>query len=250
MVGGGSGVKATPIAAVASADALPATANERDIAIISTVPVGNVYAQADQPVGEPGDVWLVAEANGAFSYVVGGATIQFSNAMQYSGSWEKVGVYQYAGGKWVSASKYLLDGSADTGTAWSTYYAYGGRAAKESTGYKITGANGGNQPAAIQTSSKVNLTGYSKLCCRGKNDNDMKGNFPFEFRIQAGKAYSSDNSYDGIYVITNNSVAGTSVYGAGEFNVSIDISKYQSSYYIGASSGHESTHIYEIWLEV
>ena len=251
MVGGGK-EKASKVISVANASALPSSADVGTIAVISSIAVNDVYVNVTAPATpETGDVWITPDAAAEnWSYIIGNAVIPFVTVQQYNGSaWVKVDTYQYDGSEWVAGSWYLLDGSTE-GVPWSTYYAYGGKAAKVSTGYKITGANGGNQPGAIQTSSKVNLTGYSKLCCRGKNDNDMKANFPFELRIQSGKAYSSGSSYDGIYVITNNSVAGTSVYGAGEFSVSIDISKYQSSYYIGASSGHESTYIYEVWLEV
>lgn len=249
--GGGGKAKGSHVIAVASASALPLSADVGTIAIISSIAVNDVYVNVTAPATpETGDVWITPDAAAEnWSYIIGNAVIPFATVQQYNGSaWVEVDTYQYDGSEWVAGSWYLLDG-AKTGVAWSTYYAYGGTASKVSTGYKIMAANGGNQPAAIQTSSKVDLTGYSKLCCRAKNE-AIGGNFPFEFGIQSSQAYSDGNSYNGIKVITDNSAARKVYSTTGEFTLSLDISKYSGKYYIGISSGGYPSYIYEVWLEV
>lgn len=232
----------------------PTNPIENTIWVNTDTPIVGYHLSTVQPDDVlSGDVWIQTVTSGAIGFnALKENRIQIYPlvAKQYiSGVWIKKEMTCYLGGEWVTASKYLLDGSSDTGIAWNTYGAYKGTAAEESTGYKITGSNGGNQPGAIQTSEKVDISGFSKLHFIGSNDNAMSANFPLVVGIQNSKSYQTSN-YDGIYVISRDSVASTSYSLAGTFDLIVDISQCSGSYYIGASSGHESTHIYQIWLEV
>ena len=228
---------------------------ENTIWINTDTPITGYHISAVQPDDAlSGDVWIQTVTSGAIGFNVlmeNRIQVYLLVARQYiSGVWVQKEMTCHQGGEWVTTSRYLLDGSSDTGIAWNTYGAYNGTAAEESTGYKITGSNGGNQPGAIQTSEKVDISGFSKLHFIGSNDNAMSANFPLVVGIQNSKSSSASGSYESIYVISRDSVASTTYSLAGTFDLIVDISQYSGSYYIGASSGHESTHIYQIWLEV
>ncbi len=247
----GSNVSKVRVYAVASAEALPETAKTGTIAIISETTVAKVHVRVDEPSTPAlGDVWIYPSLTAPRTYTIGLAVIPFAVVRQYDGSeWIKVSIYQYDGSEWISGLLYLLDGAME-GVEWCTYYTYAGKAEKVSDGYKITGSNGGNQPGMIQTAQKVDITGFSKLHCVGRNDTEMTQNFPFLIGIQSNQAYSDAGSYEGAYVIRDKSAASVSHAAEGDFDLTVDISKYSGEYYIGSTSGHESTWVYQIWLEV
>ena len=248
--GTGSGASLRAIA-VASENALPASARDGTIAVVTNTAVSAVYAQNTEPSSpKNGDVWITVSSISTTPIVLGKITLYPAQYKQYVGNaWENVTAFVRCNGVWVQSVMYLLDGASDNVT-WQTYYAYGGKAEKVTNGYKFTGANGGNQPGAIQTAEKVDITGFSKLRCVGRNDNTMTQNFPFFIGIQRNQAYSSSNSYNGVYVITQGSAAYKTYSQAGDFDLTVDISQYSGEYYIGCSSAHENTVINRIWLEV
>lgn len=246
MIGGGVRAR-TKVIAVTSKDALPATAREGTIAIISDIPVGNVYVCVTPPATiKRGDVVIIPVGTQKnWTYVIGNAVIPFNYVVQWNGSeWALSDAYQYNGSQWAKDFFYLLDGQVE-GVQWSTIN-YGSltRVEKTSYGYMLQGANNGNQPVAIQTTHTIDLTGYKTLQCYGANDNDAENYYPFTFGIMSKRITSEPASF------YQNFAKNKSADSRGEFVLEIDLTNYKGEYYVACVGAHEATHVRVIWLGV
>lgn len=164
--GGGSSGAAVNVTAVASASALPASADEGDIAIVSTVAVNNVYVQNDTPSApEAGDVLITTANSSNAPAQIGNITIYPNGFKQYqSGSWVVVTGYVYSGGAWVGLELWLFT----TGNAYQNNTGgWGGNDAvttiDEGENLRIAVSSGSYNHATIYANNKIRAGKYSKL---------------------------------------------------------------------------------------
>lgn len=251
--GNGSGAK-TRVISIVDASALPSTAREGTIVVISSTAVKTVYVQMKQPeTAVPGDAWI-AQGDGKLLYSVGKTVnISFAIVRQYNGQeWKNVEVYQLVNGKWVSGVVYLLyfddDCTSLTG-GWVRHGTYNGKSEKVSNGYQLTQENGGNQRGSIQTSNKIELNGIQTLRCKGTITAAAQ---VVKLGIQEKKqpgVPTNYNDYSTEYTWYGNVKAAEAYARVGDFEIVLDVSQYNSgSYYVGVCSGSNAI-ITEIWAE-
>lgn len=222
---GGGGVNAK---AYASEDALPSSAADGDIAVISTTAVGEVYAQSAEP-DEPatGDLWIVFEVEGARPSIVGNVTIYPKKAYQYvNNAWSEVPILIWANGKWNTALEELI-------------VLRDGVIAPEAGSYKnVTStsfANGKINSASINSengnygyfSTKVNVDKYNTLKVHVDLKNILGAGYSFTFGLSSSAITSGDYSSQ-----TNKLVAKRTVDTLGEQWASVDVSHLSGAYYI------------------
>lgn len=254
--GNGSGAK-TRVISIVDASALPATAREGTIVVISSTAVKTVYVQMKQPeTAVPGDAWI-AQGDGKLLYSVGKTVnISFAIVRQYNGQeWKNVEVYQLVNGKWVSGVVYLLyfdDDCTDLTGGWLCFGSYRGKSEKVANGYKLTQDNGGNQRGSIQTENKIDLKGIKSIHCKGTITAAAQ---PVKLGIQS-KKLAKNTPTGGLYedehtwYYNDDTTKYAEVPGkVGDFEIVYDVSLYSNdSYYVGVSSG-SSAIITEIWAE-
>lgn len=238
---GGGGVTAK---AYASEDVLPTSADDGEIAVISTTAAENVYVQSEEP-SEPatGDLWITYSTSGNHPANAGNVTIYPLNAYQYTdGSWVKISMFIWADGKWKSQIVYLLnaaDECVDITGGWDVYGEASAMAAKTSDGFDVSSKNTGYQRAGIQTKKAINISEYSRIVFAGK----VTAHYSYyqtQFGIQTEKA-------SGVSDIVN-TAAKVSVTKEGEFSLTLDVSSYSGEYYVGITSGTEMT-VTQIYME-
>lgn len=172
--GGSGGGVALSVSAYSSADAMPATASDNDVAIISSIPVNNVTVSFEQPANAAtGDVWLTIGEDGT-SMTMGGngvtLPIGVNNAMQYDGTaWQSVDAYIWQNGAWVSiesAKVYLIrNGASNTALvdSWTTKKDAKGVVTWNEDNVYIGYNEGDGRYASIYTANTIDLTNYKKL---------------------------------------------------------------------------------------
>lgn len=246
---GGDGEMKTRVMNVLSAESLPSTAWDGTIALISPLDVGRVYVDASVPdAPNVGDVQIRPNLSSSYAYVIGDVTVPYADIYQYNGAaWEKMTYYRYDGTEWKPGRVYLLDGG-NTPVPWKTYTWYAATVTKNEEGYKIRGGTE-NQPGAIQTEHRVDLTGFSTLHCFLHNDNAINTKYVAQFGIQDTQAYVGAE-YNGTEVIIEQSAAKVARGEAGEYDLAIDIAAFDGEYYVGCLSANQNTQVYQIWLEV
>lgn len=247
---GGDGEMKTRVMNVLSAESLPSTAWDGTIALISPLDVGRVYVDASVPdAPNVGDVQIRPNLSSSYAYVIGDVTVPYADIYQYNGAaWEKMTYYRYDGTEWKPGRVYLLDGG-NTPVPWKTYTWHNAKIEKNEDGYLIRGDNFGNQPGAIQTEHRVDLTGFSTLHCFLHNDTTFNTRYVAQVGIQNTQAFVGAE-YDGTEVIIDNSAAKTVQGAAGEYDLAVDIAAFDGEYYVGCLSANWNTQVYQIWLEV
>lgn len=250
---GGDGEMKTRVMNVLSAESLPSTAWDGTIALISPLDVGRVYVDASVPdAPNVGDVQIRPNLSSSYAYVIGDVTVPYADIYQYSGAtWEKMTYYRYDGTEWKPGRVYLLDGSADTGVEWNTpmYSTTSCSVIAAEGGYRIAGSNGGNQPAGIQTASKIDLTGFSVLHFKGYNASNQ-GNVTYPILAGIQNQAANSGGYDAMAPLTS-MTAFQDTTASGEFDLTVDINEYNGLYYVGISGAYEPYFdVYQIWLEV
>lgn len=221
--------------AYASEDVLPTSADDGEIAVISTTAAENVYVQSAEP-SEPatGDLWITYSASGNHPANAGNVIVYPTNAYQYAeGSWAKIPMFIWGNGRWNSAIMYLLnadDECVDITGGWDVYGEASAMATKTSKGFDIYAQNTGYQRAGIQTKQAIDISEYSRIIFVGKVVS-YYGYYPSHFGIQTEKA-----SAVGEIVNTAAKVAVTK---AGEYRLTLDVTSYSGSYYVGILSGSQ-----------
>lgn len=253
MTPGGTGAK-TKVVSIADASALPATAREGTIAVISSTAVKNVYVQREQPeTAVSGDVWI-AQGGGKLVYSVGKTVnVSFSLVSQYNGQeWSKVLVYQFVNGEWVNGVTYLLyfdDDCADLTGGWVCHGTYRGKSEKIANGYQLRCENGGHQRGSIQTANKIELKDIKTIHCKGTITEAYQ---IVKLGIQAKKQPTNTPTgalYDDEYTWYTNTKVVEAPARVGDFEIVLDVSQYSNgSYYVGVNSGSIAM-ITEIWAE-
>lgn len=249
---GGGGELKTRVISVPNFDSLPDEEWQETIALISGYDLGEIYVM-NSPPDSPnvGDVHIRPNLSSQLFYKIGNTTIPYSDIYQFNGAdWQKMKYYQYIGTEWKTARVYLLDRATEF-VPWKIYTWHGGTAAKNENGYLIMGDNFGNQPAAIQTEHRVDLTGFSTLHCFIHNDSAFNTRYVAQVGIQSTQAYSGGGSdgYEGSKVIIDQSAAKTVQGSAGEYDLAVDIAAFDGDYYVGCLSANWYTQVYQIWLE-
>lgn len=253
---GGSGAK-TRVVNVSDASALPATAREGTIAVVSSTRVKTVYVQEEQPeTAAPGDLWI-AQGSGKLLYSVGKTVnVSFTHVKQFDGQeWENVLVYQYVNGEWVNGLVYLLyfdDDCTDLTGGWLCFGTHSGKSEKIANGYQLTQSNGGNQRGSIQTENKIDLKGIKSIHCKGTITAAAQ---PVKLGIQSKKLPVNtptgggyDDEYTWYYGTDKTKYAEAQAV-VGDFEIVYDVSLYSSgSYFVGVGSGSNAV-ITEIWAE-
>lgn len=251
----------TKILNVSSLSALPSGVKEGVMAIISGTKPNDVYVTNTQPASaKAGDLWLYPSSAGKITYIHKGVAIVVGVVRQYNGSaWVAVPATQYKSGAWMSTTVYLLNGT-DQGTdytgGWGCYIVKAGEAYATDYGYVMIGHNTGHQPGGIQTLQKVDLTGYSKIVFVGNvlsyfspDEGDPQDNHIPRFGIQTAQSYSHSGDDPHGMTMWYNNVAYVDKWSEGEFALTLNVSSYSGSYYVGAATG---LHMYitQIRMEV
>ena len=233
---------------VLAASELPGDPTLGLMAILSETQVGKVHACLDEPAAQNGDVWLVPNSvSPHFVYYVGDRVlVPITDAYQrISGSWEKADLYQWNGSEWLTGAVYIVDG-AYSAVSFNSFAMYNYSAGKAEYGYYIQGTGNDAYYGAVQSSSKISLSGYSKLKCQGYIDSDPGR--PLCFGIQATQMEKGDVISDYAPIVGENAIK--VVHNAtGSFEIELNITDYQGDYYIGVASGKPMSLIYKIWLE-
>lgn len=230
--------------AYASEDVLPSSADDGEIAVISTTAAENVYVQSEEP-SEPatGDLWITYSASGNHPSNAGNVIVYPTNAYQYAeGSWAKIPMFIWADGKWNSPLIYLLDADdecTDITGGWNLYGTVSSMASKIPEGLKVSAANTGYQKSGVQTKNAINVSDYSRIVFVGRVT-AYYSYFGTRAGIQKNKASTVDE--------VTNDAAYVSINKTGEFSLSLDVSSYTGDYYVGITSGLEMI-VTQIYME-
>lgn len=254
---GGGGELKTRIISVLNFDSLPDEEWQETIALISGYDLGEIYVMNNPPDSpNVGDVHIRPNLSSQLFYTIGNVTVPYADIYQFSGSdWRKVEYYQFIGTEWKTARVYLLDGLEETGFSWSTasrgYTCAVTEIIDPPGGYRITGYNSTHNIAALQTASKIDLTGFSKLFFKGRNTGPSIEEYEVHYPARGGiQDRAAINGEEGTNNIRDGGIYSESEKKLGEFTLECDISNYEGLYYVGIASGFEDTEVYQIWLEV
>lgn len=230
IIGGGGSALNFKVIAVASESALPSSAAENTIAVITTAPITSYVFSATAPT---------LPAEGMVWFTTGAASMVGFNAIKKNGLWVyPTGCQQYISGAWVSKTAKTYKNGA--WVDWVTYlYNYGstgysfgtshgglpvavvGSASEQST-YWILAVSGPSTAAALYTNSKINLTNYKKLTLRGRKAQNNAN--------QCCMAVSNGNATE---FYSNIVASGDIGYSTDDTNWSIDITSLTGEYYLG-----------------
>lgn len=247
----GAGRQRLKVIAAASKAALPATAKDGTIAVITTTAVGTVWAQADEPASHSaGDVWIKTGLSSTAPINLatkGSALLYPKNAAQYiGGQWVSVTLYTRSNSVWVIGLAYLYN--RDTFTSMSG----GGFISPElhsstNTSYWTFNLN------ASDLYFQTNYNGYYGEFFSGKVDAALYSTLHVKRLVPSGKhgeiKYVT-NATTKLSASNNNvllDIAGTGTI----IESVVDITAMNSEVYFGfggTSTGRSMT-IYEYWLE-
>lgn len=243
-----AGGAALNVTAVSDASALPETADENTIAVVTGVEIGAVYARNSAPTtASAGDVFIKTDAKASFVVELaneGSIQICISCAYVYTGSaWETAQAFIFQGGEWaeMAGAVYLYycgDECTDHSGGWETYVWYTATADKGADGIRLVGGNTGYQYAFACTKTKVDVTDYSTIHFEGTVNEAFSNGM-----LMCGIQTAVPSEYNQTTFRT--SVSAT---GAGEFHLLLDVSEYSGEFYVCAASGHDST-VTAIYME-
>lgn len=228
MGGGGSDLNFKVIA-VASESALPTTAAENTIAVITTTPITSYVFSSTAPTSPTeGMVWLVtgtASTVGFNAIKKNGLWVYPTGCQQYvSGVWAAKQIMVYLNGSWTRTDTWLLkDGVINTEITGG--FNFGNNAQFANGLLKISYS--GNQGGDYTSKSLIDLTNYSTLTARVKQTSRYATIYGFKLGID--KLASN--------IASMNPTVGAQVQDvtADYIDVKVDISDITGAYYVGAA---------------
>lgn len=256
IMGGGSDLNFKVIA-VASESALPSTAAENTIAVITTSPITSYVFSSTAPTSPTeGMVWFTTGAASAVGF----------NAIKKNGLWVyPTGCQQYVSGAWVSkTAKTYRDG------AWALWKLYLYNAGDECTditggwtadGYNIPSGHGGSRNPLIKEANRfvsngapstmsmlgtalpIDTTGFSRLNVAANVTGTVNAGTTNATFFLLG-VYSKSSFPAGDVSINNN--------GLGIQTMSIDISAVNTSLYVFVMFGYSELYtgyVTQVWLD-
>ena len=247
---GGTGLKLNVIAC-ASADALPGTASENTIAVITDLQPVGLFVQATEPQNPvEGDVWAVTTGGDALLFAASKKSVKvgLSRIEQYDGAaWvQKVG-YVHAGNGWAPISNVmdLYNGEAGQTDGWQT--GKGGGTATYTGTYmqlKITESGTGQW---VSTETPIDLTGFTVLKA-DVNVTAVNKQLSQYLHVRLAVADSPDVSPGDESITTKDEITCST---KGERTLSYDISALNSAKYVLVGIGwpDATVRITRVWLE-
>lgn len=238
---GGAGAS-YKITSASSAGALPASAPEDTLAVITGVAIGKKYISAAAPVAPAiGDVWItivglsyrkIAIAKGCYVYP--------ALARQWDGSaWVQKPLYVFYASEWRLSELYLYSlGSTPLGLAL-TKIESGSTITLNANNFVLNSGNGASSHAFMQT-PPINLSPVSRIYASGYGTNAYMSP---EIAVSSVAGYSTSNAayvYNGV---------------AGDYTVSLDVAALNGEYFIkigkpvNPTQGAQSLTIFKIWME-
>lgn len=231
MGGGGSDLNFKVIAVV-SESALPSTAAENTIAVITTSPITSYVFSSTAPTSPAeGMVWFATGTASTVEFNAikrNGLWVYPTGCQQYvSGAWASKTAKTYQNGAWVDWMKYIYSaGSASTGYSFSS--GMGGLqngnlgSAQEYPNSWYMQVEGSNCGISLYTNEKIDLTNYSTFTTRGRKMVDNVNWTKMAVSTGNGSAF-----YPGI-------VSASDIgYSASNLDWSLDISSLAGAYYLG-----------------
>jgi hypothetical protein len=244
---GGAGGKLRAIVA-GSAASLPATAKEGTIAVITTTPIGTVWAQADEPASpSAGDVWIVLfkTSNTPINLVKNGSLMLYPiRVEQYDGSsWVAREGYAMASGAWSTMVKYAyimgnLCESVSGG--WNLIVGSGTTLENTANGLVCTMTGGAGRQSGAQTVGLIDLTNYTTI----------------QYIVTISTIVTAPIFGAASAAMSVNNLASSSHYSAyvqqtttcTDAVLSVDVTSLSGNYYVGFGSAANMT-VQKIWLE-
>ena len=228
MGGGGSDLNFKVIA-VTSESALPSSAAENTIAVITTTAITSyVFASTAPASPVEGMVWLVtgtASTIGFNAIKKNGLWVYPTGCQQYvSGAWAEKQIMGYLNGSWERTDIWILkDGVINTEITGG--FNFGNNAQFANGLLKISYS--GNRGGDYTSKSLIDLTNYSTLTARVKQTSRYATIYGFKLGID--KLASNISSM--------NPTVGTQVQDvtADYIDVNVDISGITGAYYVGAA---------------
>lgn len=169
--GAGGGTLNFSVEAFASLDALPETAGENTVAIITDTPITGYGFYSSQPsVTTDGFVWIdtATASNASFNALAENALMVYPvSAQQYiGGAWVSKAMRVYKNGEWASPS-FLLYQSGDQFSSvtggWEYALGTGCSGSIEDTYITTSSPGGSNTRTYIMPTNAIDLTNYSTL---------------------------------------------------------------------------------------
>lgn len=244
MGGGGSDLNFKVIA-VASESALPSTAAENTIAVITTAAITSYVFSSTAPTSPAeGMVWFATST---------ASTVGF-NAIKKNSLWVyPTGCQQYVSGAWVSKTAKTYKSGA--WVVWSRYLYNAGNEYTDKTGGWVgqalginTSYNNPTQPSVVNANGKLtaSLRGTSTTAggiVRPRVITDLTN----VTTIKLTATYTADNAYTvsglcvwstigavwGTNVVAQASLTQAAPIGSGDCNASLDVSSLTGTYWVG-----------------
>ena len=230
---GGGGSVRTPIITITSETELPADPKPGTIAILTTTPIGRIYAQTSTPESPSvGDLWFSPSAVANVVYIDGKEAYAVKTVRQYNGTaWETVNAFQYTDGAW-STMVYLLNGIDEckpvTGgwkaiairrdSSWTESEKLAPTITKVDGGIILTQSASGYKSGAYHTSQKIDVSGYDVLRIQGEMTIKNKGEVRL---VSAVGPYSESNT-----------VLYEELPSSGAIDITMDVSGLTGDYYV------------------
>lgn len=237
---------------VYTASALPSTAQENDICIISDVPMKNWILSPDTPSGAPrtdGDVWIQYSVTGdTFNALKTGAMMVATiSAWQYVNEvWATRTTKSYQEDEW--SDRYIDGWIYTNGSEWEavtggieTVYnptTTTGYIVKESDRIKFNLPTNQGFQSAIFTKNTMDLTNFTKLYAEIENCSVTSSVSP---NMILG--YSSGKTIENFVGKTKKTSA------SGNFTMEVDISEANGLYYIQLCAFQQKFDVVKIWME-
>lgn len=228
MGGGGSDLNFKVIA-VASESALPTSAAENTIAVITTTPITSYVFSSTAPTSPTeGMVWLVTGTASTVEFNAikkNGLWVYPTGCQQYvSGAWAEKQIMVYLNGSWRRNDIWILkDGVINTKITGGFNFANYAQFANGLLKISYSGNTGG----AYTSKSLIDLTDHSTLTARAKQTARAAPVYGLKFGIDkvAANIVSMNPSVGGqVQDVT-----------ADYIDVNIDISNITGAYYVGAA---------------
>lgn len=237
---------------VASKDALPGTANENTIAVVTDTEIGAVYIQKEQPeTANTGDMFI-STASGLCSIDMTGEEdgciqIDLGYVFVWSGTeWTYADAYVYTGNEWFPLTniEYLYNNGQINGITWQKGEGSATATIGDTYMEMKTTSDSANR-IHVSTAQKVNLAEYKTLYVTA-DCTEFNPTASTDPMLRIGVASSSSSSL---------ASASTKVqevfYGTGVKTLSYDISSINSQMYIIVGIGwpKATVRITKVWLE-
>lgn len=252
---GGSGGLNFEVKAFASADALPQSARENTIAVVTDTPISSWVMSAEQPTGAEGMVWIeVAAASDVAFYADKKQQVKLypKSVKQYvSGAWTNMDAYVYQGGAWVEFSSTWNGELYVYGDQWETitggWIIDGQTQAANTVTFQdqdIMIAARANYRSVVSTANKIDTTGYNTLYFR------LSGRIATLTYMQISTEKHGDigNQTDPGGSVAKTQISSQTL--AEETDFALDISAATEPVYVHFRQQNEGTvYIHKVWME-